>query len=200
MDRSLYRGKKRLSGRGRPRFSRKSCLRTRAERAAPLQFRHDALDEIVEALWKIGKHHIESVAAATVEPILHLVGDHGGCSHEGVTGIATEPLRQLSTVRFSRLARSMTRSRPLLLALVSGMSGNGPSGSNLEASCPRAIERMQSHWHSGRGRRAAPASLALRRGCGQPPPVRQAGSSDGRDPVHFLHPALYVRIEPLGIR
>ena len=34
----------------------------------------------------------------------------------------------------------MTRSRPLLLALLSGISGSGPSRSKLEASWPSAID------------------------------------------------------------
>ena len=44
------------------------------------------------------------------------------------------------TVRFSRLAMAMARSRPLLEALLSGISGSGPSGSNFEASVPSAID------------------------------------------------------------
>ena len=45
------------------------------------------------------------------------------------------------TVKLSRRARSMTRSRPLLLALHSGISGSGPSRSKSEASRPSAIEQ-----------------------------------------------------------
>ena len=45
------------------------------------------------------------------------------------------------TVRLSlRLASSTIRSRPLLLALLSGISGWGPSGSKRDASWPSAIE------------------------------------------------------------
>src|SRR5208282_1862327 len=43
------------------------------EQAAPLQFRHDALDKIVEPARQIGKHHGEAVGALGFEPFLHLV-------------------------------------------------------------------------------------------------------------------------------
>jgi hypothetical protein len=41
--------KKRFSGRGRPRLSRKTCLVFAAEEVAALEFGDDAVDEIVEA-------------------------------------------------------------------------------------------------------------------------------------------------------
>jgi hypothetical protein len=43
-------------------------------------------------------------------------------------------------VSFSRLAIATTRSRLLLLALDSGMSGKGASGSKRDASWPSAID------------------------------------------------------------
>jgi hypothetical protein len=40
----------------------------------------------------------------------------------------------------SRRAIAVARSRALLLSLLSGMSGSGPSGSNFDASWPSAMD------------------------------------------------------------
>ena len=66
-------------------------------------------------------------------------------------------------VRFSRLASAITRSRPLLLWLVSGISGNGPSGSNLRASWPRRWRARPCRCRSSPGCRAGRAFPSPRR-------------------------------------
>src|SRR5262244_1960461 len=46
------------------------------EDAAALELRHHAQDDVVEPLGQIGEHDVEAVAAARLQPFLHLVGDH----------------------------------------------------------------------------------------------------------------------------
>ena len=84
-----------------------------------------------------------------VKPSEALVSSHSSISSAIVFGVPTmasppkPPSRCASwrTVRLSRLPSAMARSRPLLLALLSGISsGSGPSGSNFEASWPSAID------------------------------------------------------------
>ena len=45
---------------------------------APLQFRDNPIDEIVEPAGKVGEHDSEAVAGLGEQPFLHLVGDGGG--------------------------------------------------------------------------------------------------------------------------
>src|SRR5438876_7639158 len=83
-----------------------------------------------------------------VKPSEPSVISHSSISSAIVTGVPTiaspewPPRRCAScrTVRFSRFARSIARCRPLFKALLSGMSGSGPSGSNFDASWPSAID------------------------------------------------------------
>ena len=66
--------------------------------------------------------------ASRHQPLLHLVGDHRGRAEQRRAGIAAETLGKLPHGEVLALCQPMARSRPLLLALVSGISGNGPSG------------------------------------------------------------------------
>src|SRR5262249_8549623 len=63
------------------------------EQTAPLQFRHHALDKIVEPAGQVGKHHGETVGAFGGEPFLHLIGNGRGCADHGKPGIAAKALR-----------------------------------------------------------------------------------------------------------
>ena len=54
--------------------------------------------------------------------------------------VPAEPLSKLAHGEVLAPGKFDRRCRPLLDALLSGMSGSGPSGSNLEASWPSAIE------------------------------------------------------------
>src|SRR5438067_3024670 len=83
-----------------------------------------------------------------VKPSEPSVLSHSSISPAIVAGVPTiaspewPPRRCAScrTVRFSRFARSIARCCPLFEALLSGMSGSGPSGSNFDASWPSAID------------------------------------------------------------
>src|SRR4026207_1671965 len=44
--------------------------------AAPLQLRHDRINELVEGNREIGRDQYEAVASAVNEPFLHDIGDH----------------------------------------------------------------------------------------------------------------------------
>ena len=46
-----------------------------AEESTALKFRHDLVDEIVEPARNIGKHDVEPVTSAILQPRLHLIGD-----------------------------------------------------------------------------------------------------------------------------
>src|SRR5215216_5512633 len=65
------------------------------EQSPPLQLRHHAVDEIVEAAGEVREHHGESIAGFRREPLLHLVGDARRRADDRQPGIAAEPLRQL---------------------------------------------------------------------------------------------------------
>src|SRR5215831_13836432 len=69
------------------------------EQPAPLQFRYDALDEIVEALGNVGKHDVEPIARPFKKPLLHLVSDGGGRTDKRQPTIAAQPLRKLPDVQ-----------------------------------------------------------------------------------------------------
>src|SRR5262249_11845669 len=66
------------------------------EQAAPLQFRHHAVDEVVEPAGQVGELHREAVGAFGGEPFLHLVGDGLGRPDHGEAGKAAETLGELS--------------------------------------------------------------------------------------------------------
>ena len=72
-------GKKRLRGRGKPRFSL-SIAPSYSRRKSPRLCRlgHDAIKEIVETAGEIGEHDVEAVTGLGEEPFFHLVGDHAG--------------------------------------------------------------------------------------------------------------------------
>jgi hypothetical protein len=86
--------KKRFSGRGKPRFSRK--VLPSPEEAAPPQFWDHVVDEIVEAAGHIREHDVEAVAGFAVEPLLHLVGDYRRRADQRETAMAAGDLRQLA--------------------------------------------------------------------------------------------------------
>ena len=67
-----------------------------AKEPPSLQFRHDAIDEVVEAGRQIGEHHVETVTGFGEKPLLHLIGDRPGRTDEREAGIASDPLRQLA--------------------------------------------------------------------------------------------------------
>src|SRR5262247_375170 len=84
---------------GRPRqaeiFAQRCAFVVPPEQTAPLQFRHHALDEIVEPAGQVGKHDCETVGAFGDEPLLHLVSDGRGRADHGETGIAAKALGKL---------------------------------------------------------------------------------------------------------
>ena len=47
----------------------------RPEQTTPLQFRHDQIDEVVEAAREVGRQDDEAVGQPAVEPLLEDVGD-----------------------------------------------------------------------------------------------------------------------------
>src|SRR6476659_7664157 len=137
----LLRSKKRFSGRGNPRFSRK-VLPSYSRRNRPRRC-SSGMTPRTKSSRPPGRY-----GNMMVKPSLARVSIHSSISSAMVFGVPTmanpeePPMRWASwrTVRLSRFAAAIARSRPLLLALLSGISGSGPSGSNFEASVPSAIE------------------------------------------------------------
>src|SRR5258708_19990631 len=82
---------------GRPRqaeiFAQCFALIFAPEQTAPLQFRHHALDEIIEPAGQVGKHDGETVGAFGGEPFLHLIVDGPGRADYGETAIPAKPPR-----------------------------------------------------------------------------------------------------------
>ena len=54
-----------------------------AEQAAALQDRHHLGDEVLQPAGQVGRHHVESVGGAGLEPLLQIVGDLLGGAGEG---------------------------------------------------------------------------------------------------------------------
>src|SRR5207245_753683 len=133
--------KNRLTGRGRPRFSR-SVLPSYSRRNRPRRC-NSGTTRSTKSSSPPGRY-----GNCIVKPSEPSVISHSSISSAIVTGVPTiaspewPPRRCAScrTVRFSRFARSIARCRPLFEALLSGMSGSGPSGSNFDASWPSAID------------------------------------------------------------
>src|SRR5262245_29510876 len=48
--------------------------------AAPLQFRNDRIDELIEGGGEVRRHQYEAVAGALDKPFLHDIGDHRAVS------------------------------------------------------------------------------------------------------------------------
>ena len=163
-------------------FAQRRPFVFRPEQAAPLQFGNDLVDEIVEALGQKGEHHVEAVGAALDEPLLHRSAIVFDRADEGEAGIAAEPLRELAHRQFFSLRERDDAIAAALAGVDSGISGNGPSGSNREASAPSAIdsEAMRAlvvH----EAVELAPASRAPRRRSRRRRRRRRAKSSDDRD-------------------
>ena len=64
-------------------FTQRPALIFAPEEPAPLQFRHHAIDEIVQPLRKIGEHDVEAVAGLADQPLFHLIGDAGRRADKG---------------------------------------------------------------------------------------------------------------------
>src|SRR3954466_9837829 len=45
--------------------------------AAPLQLRHDQINELIKGGWEVRRHQYEAVASAIDKPFLHDISDHG---------------------------------------------------------------------------------------------------------------------------
>ena len=104
------------------------------------------------------------------------------------------------TVRLSRLASATKRSRPLLLAFASGISGNGPSRSKSEASQPSAID-SEARPLSGWTRLSSSAFFFFASSTVSPTmtsaPGRTFRCSGGA--AERLHPRLHVGVEALPV-
>src|SRR5262249_4187715 len=66
-----------------------------SEEAAPLQFRHHPVDEVVEPFGEVGEHDVEAVAGLADQPFLHLIGDFRRRTDESKSAIAAKPLGEL---------------------------------------------------------------------------------------------------------
>src|ERR1700677_1801942 len=66
------------------------------EKSATLEFRYDAIDEIVKSSGQIGKHDVEAIGGIGEKPFLHLVGDCGRGADECQSAVAANPLRELA--------------------------------------------------------------------------------------------------------
>src|SRR5262249_12738490 len=96
-------------------FAQRRALVFPPEQTAPLQFRHHALDEIVEPAWQVGKHDCETVGAFGGEPFLHLVGDGRGRADHCEPGMAAGALGELPHREFLAL-RQLDSPLPAALA------------------------------------------------------------------------------------
>ena len=118
-------------------FAQGLALVLAAEQAAPLQLGHDQVDEVVEPARQVGEHHVEAVARRRSRAIPASGRRSSSACPSWRARHSRRAGRRAGAPSGSRARpASITRSRPLLLWLVSGISGNGPSGSNLRASTP----------------------------------------------------------------
>src|ERR1051325_2606438 len=118
-----------------------------AEQPAPLQFRHDPVDKIVEPARYPREHDVEPVAGVSEEPFLHLVGDGLRRADHCQPAIAAGDLGQLAHRQGVApgagdhpLAAAPSGGR--LPGVLGGRRGRGASGWNCEASHRSAIDRL----------------------------------------------------------
>src|SRR5215510_3467654 len=98
-------------------FAQRRALVFPPEQTAPLQFRHHALDEIIEPAGQVGEHDGETVGGFGGEPFLHLIGDGRGRADYGETGIAAKPLGELAHGELLALCE-LDRALPAALARI----------------------------------------------------------------------------------
>src|SRR5438445_4221196 len=65
------------------------------ENSASLQFRHHAINKIIEPTWQVRKLQREAVGALRHQPLLHLVGNRCGRANHCEPGMAAEALSEL---------------------------------------------------------------------------------------------------------
>ncbi len=117
-----------------------SCLVLGAEDAAALQLGHHLVYEVIDAARNVREHHVESVAGTGLEPFLHLVSDGHRRAHDGCAGVAAQALGELSNGQVLTSRQGDGALAAALACLVSGISGNGASGSKARASTPSAMD------------------------------------------------------------
>ena len=122
-------------------FAQRRAFVFAAEQAAPLQLGNDLDAKIFEPARQIREHHRKAVGALGLDPLLHLVRDGRGCADHGKAGKAAEPLRKLAHGQILPAAERNRALTPTLGGIAfRNWSGSGLSGSNFEASWPRAID------------------------------------------------------------
>ncbi len=80
------------------------CLVLGAEHSTTLQDRHDLVDEDLERAGQVGRHDVETVRGAYLEPCDDAIGDVFRCADDrAVTAGPGQPVQQLAQ-RQTRLA------------------------------------------------------------------------------------------------
>ena len=174
--------KKRFSGRGRPRFSR-SVLPSYSRRKMPRRCNSGTTRSTKSSrpAGRKGNMMLKPSQASAEQPLLHLVGDHRRRAQQRGAAVAAEALGKLAHRQVVRFARSMARSRPLLLALVSGIWATAHPDRTSMRRCPARSTARRWRCRSAPGCPASPASRAPRPANRRSRRRRRAGSSDGRD-------------------
>ena len=116
-----------VSRTGRPRFSRRVCLRIRAEEATTAQFGHHQFHKIIQTTGQVRWHNIKAIGSIIDKPLFQLVSDLFWCTPDrAMTTCARDGLIGSGWSGFLS-CQSRTSFWRLLLRFVSGRSGNGPS-------------------------------------------------------------------------